>query len=66
MADVKFDTISQLSRERIRRAGAKILAEEPELQGKLDVGFRAFRIDSGNFHDVSVTPAELRRRRSRA
>lgn len=53
-------TIAQLSRERIRRAGAKILAENPELKGKLDVGFRAFRVDTGNFHDVRVSPAEAR------
>lgn len=55
-----FQTIAELSRERIRRAGAKILAEKPELKGKLDVGFRAFRIDSGNIHDVTVMPYAAR------
>lgn len=54
--DVSFETIAQLSRERIRRAGAKILAEKPDLKGTLDVGFRAFRIDSGNFQDTRVAP----------
>lgn len=54
--DVKFDTIAQLSRERIRRAGAKILADNPDLTGKLDVGFRAFRVDSGNFQDTRIAP----------
>jgi adenine-specific DNA-methyltransferase len=55
-----YSNIAQLSRDRVRRAGAKILAEKPELKGKLDVGFRAVRIDSGNFHDVRVNPVEAR------
>lgn len=48
--------LSELTKERIRLAGKKIIAEKPELIGKLDVGFRAFRIDSGNLGDVTVTP----------
>jgi len=48
--------ISNLSRERIRRAAAKILSEYPELIGKLDTGFRGFRIDVGNFQDTRITP----------
>lgn len=51
-----FETISQLARERIRRAGEKLITEAPVLAGQLDVGFRAFRIDSGNFQDVRVAP----------
>lgn len=42
--------------ERIRRAGAKILAENPDQFGKLDVGFRVLKIDSGNMADVYHTP----------
>ena len=53
-----FGTISELARERIRRAGAKILAETPGLKGTLDVGFRAFRVDSSNFHDTRLTVAD--------
>lgn len=59
-AKAGYKTIAQLSRERVRRAGTKILAEKLELNGRLDVGFRAFRIDSSNFHDVRVSPAEAR------
>ena len=33
-----------------------MLTEKPALKGKLDIGFRAFRIDSGNLLDVAVTP----------
>lgn len=54
----EFNSIAQLSRERIRRAGAKMLANDAGLKGKLDTGFRAFRIDSGNFQDTRVTPGE--------
>lgn len=51
-----YHDISELSRERIRRAGTKILADSPNLKGELDVGFRAFRIDSSNFQDTRVAP----------
>ncbi|MEE2565841.1 site-specific DNA-methyltransferase [Hyphobacterium marinum] len=53
-----YATIAEVTRERIRRAGKKIIKETPELAGKLDTGFRAFRTDSGNFVDTSVTPKE--------
>ena len=51
-----FATISQLARERIRRAGEQLISDAPVLAGQLDVGFRTFRIDSGNFHDTRVAP----------
>lgn len=51
-------TVASISRERIRRAGSKISNEGGKLTGKLDTGFRAFRIDSGNAVDTSVTPKE--------
>ena len=51
-------TISEVTKERIRRAGAKILAANPDLKGSLDVGFRAFRIDGSNFHDTRLTVAD--------
>ena len=35
-----------------------MLDEHPTLFSKLDTGFRAFRIDSGNFVDTSITPRE--------
>ncbi|KEO87833.1 hypothetical protein EH30_00190 [Erythrobacter sp. JL475] len=53
-----FVSVAELSRERIRRAGQTLLDEDPTLVSKLDTGFRAFRIDSGNFVDTSVTPKE--------
>mgnify|MGYP003143371965 CR=1 FL=1 len=53
-----FDTIADISKERIRRAGSNILSEHPELRGKLDVGFRVLKIDSSNLADVSRPAAE--------
>lgn len=48
-----FQTIADISRERIRRAGAKILEEESaKLDGRadsLDVGFRAYKLVDTNF-----------------
>jgi adenine-specific DNA-methyltransferase len=58
VAVTRTKDLAALARERIRRAGTKLLKEQPELKGKLDVGFRAFRIDTGNFADTRVTPQQ--------
>ena len=41
-----FSTIDQITAERLRRAGKKIVEENPDKP--IDVGFRVFRIDDGN------------------
>lgn len=41
-----YDTIDQITAERLRRAGDKIANENPDK--KLDTGFRVFHIDSSN------------------
>lgn len=51
-----YETIDQISRERIRRAAKKIQEEHPETVGKQDFGFRAYKLDSSNFKQVSQTP----------
>ena len=51
-----YETIDQISRERIRRAAKKIQEEHPETVGQLDFGFRAYKLDTSNFKDVSQTP----------
>ena len=43
-----YSTIDQITTERLRRASDKIIKEHPDLEGKLDAGFRVFRIDSEN------------------
>ena len=41
-----YDTIDQITAERLRRAGEKIKSEHPK--SDIDTGFRVFRIDSNN------------------
>ncbi len=47
-----FDTICDIGKERIRRAGAKIKADSPLTTGSLDTGFRVFKLDDTNMTDV--------------
>nr|WP_239665326.1 site-specific DNA-methyltransferase [Streptococcus oralis] len=54
-----YETIDQISRERIRRAATKIQEEYPELVGKHDFGFKAYKLDSSNFKDVSARPDQF-------
>ena len=42
----EFDTIADLSKERIRRAAKKIKEENPDYRG--DLGFKVFKLDSSN------------------
>lgn len=51
-----FNTIPEVSRERIRRAGMKILEGESHPDWNRDVGFRVLKIDSSNMADVYYTP----------
>ena len=45
-----YKNICEIGRERIRRAGEKILAENAGKEGieKLDIGFKVFKLDSSN------------------
>ncbi len=49
-----FPTIASLARERIRRSGRAVAKRQTGV--RVDIGFRAFRIDSGNLHDTRVAP----------
>ena len=53
-----YDTICEIAKERIRRAGKKIKEESPQTTQDLDTGFRVFHIDSGNYKDVTMQPNE--------
>lgn len=53
-----YDTIDQISRERIRRAAAKLQAEQPDKVAGQDLGFKAFRVDSSNYRDVLNRPSD--------
>jgi len=64
--------LSELGKERIRRAGKKILDElkaknqqleigqEPVDPTKLDIGFRVYKTDTTNMKDVFYHPSELK------
>lgn len=53
-----YETICEIGKERIRRAGKKIKEESPQTTQDLDTGFRVFRIDSGNYKVVTMQPNE--------
>ena len=51
-------TISEIAKERIRRAGEKIKSENPTAAQSLDVGFRVLKLDETNMNDVYYSPDE--------
>lgn len=53
-----YATIPEIAKERIRRAGRKIKEESQLTTQDLDTGFRVFRIDSGNYKNVTMQPNE--------
>jgi adenine-specific DNA-methyltransferase len=56
-----YKTIVEIGKERIRRAGKKIKAENGDKAGidQLDIGFRVLKVDSSNMKDVYYTPDKL-------
>jgi adenine-specific DNA-methyltransferase len=54
-----YSNIAEISKERIRRAGAKILEGECHQDWNKDVGFRVLKIDTSNMKDVYYRPDEV-------
>ena len=54
-----YNTIPEIAKERIRRAGKKIKEESPLTTADLDTGFRVFRLDEGNYEDVERSPNDI-------
>lgn len=56
-----FKTISDIGKERIRRAGKKIIEDNKDKEGikNLDIGFRVYKTASTNMKDVYYHPEEL-------
>lgn len=52
--------LTEIAKERIRRAGAKIKAENPEKAQHLDTGFRVLKLDSSNMKEVFYSPKETK------
>ena len=55
-----YNTIPEIAKERIRRAGKKIKEENKDKEGieTLDTGFRVFRLSDSNFEEVKKSPGE--------
>lgn len=53
-----YKSIAEISKDRIRRAGKKIVEDNKGTEGieNLDIGFRVLKIDSSNMKDVYYTP----------
>ena len=56
-----YKDICEIGKERIRRAGEKIISENKDKDGieDLDTGFRVLRVDSTNMKDVYYSPDNL-------
>lgn len=50
--------LTEVAKERIRRAGKKIKEESPLTTQDLDTGFRVLRVDSSNYEEVEHTPKD--------
>lgn len=59
-----YQTIADISKERIRRAGAKIKAENPAKQ--LDTGFKVFKLADSNFKQWQQVDGSLDREKALA
>ena len=53
----KKHLLTEIGKERIRRAGKKIKEEHPEAKD-LDIGFRVFKCESSNYKDVAFAPKD--------
>lgn len=58
-AKAGYSNIAEISKERIRRAGAKILEGECHPNWNKDIGFRVLKVDTSNMKDVYYRPDEV-------
>lgn len=56
-----YKNICEIGKERIRRAGKKILSDNNLTEKDLDIGFRVLKLDSTNMKDVYYVPAQYNR-----
>jgi adenine-specific DNA-methyltransferase len=55
----KSPYITEIGKERIRRAGKKIAEENPDKAKELDLGFKVFKLDSSNIKGWDGNPEDL-------
>ena len=58
-AKAGYSNIAEISKERIRRVGAKILEGECHSDWNKDIGFRVLKVDTSNMKDVYYRPDEV-------
>jgi len=51
-----YPTIAELTKERLRRSGSKVLSENATTAPTLDVGFRVLKVETSNMKDVYYAP----------
>lgn len=54
-----YETVCEIGKERIRRAGKKIKEEFPLTTQDLDTGFRVLKLDSTNMQDIYYSPKDI-------
>ncbi|QXP58425.1 site-specific DNA-methyltransferase [Olleya sp. HaHaR_3_96] len=54
-----YKRITEIGKERIRRAAKKIIEENPEKAKDLDLGFKVFKLDSSNIKGWDGNPDDL-------
>ena len=54
-----YKKITEIGKERIRRAGSKIVEENPDKAKDLDLGFKVFKLDSSNIKGWDGNPEDL-------
>ena len=54
-----YETVCEIGKERIRRAGKKIKEESPSTTQNLDTGFRVLKLDSTNMQDIYYSPKDI-------
>lgn len=55
-----YKTIAEISKERIRRAGAQILEGDCHEDWNKDIGFRVLKVDTSNMQNVYYQPQQLK------
>ncbi len=58
-AKAGYSNIAEISKERIRRVGAKLLEGECHSDWNKDIGFRVLKVDTSNMKDVYYRPDEV-------
>lgn len=54
-----YETVCEIGKERIRRAGKKIKEDSPLTTQDLDTGFRVLKLDSTNMQDIYYSPKDI-------